>query len=323
MKTPLLQLFPPEVRLKIWSEVLTSPSAIIKLLNMNPKSKQYQICDFHDFGQMIKLSFLRTCKAIYNEAKDLVWQVNTLDIESSRRGYTTAMNFDELDKTFGRKVKAVRMEFIPPPCKNCNNYHERFNLFLTEFDVYVDLNETFSALRKWPNLKFLTMVGVEEKDATIETTPRLGLRILRIFNEDEAMWKDFLKALEEAGGEKGYFSHVVRKIEMDLGRAEERYSKYLSNIGAEDRRYDPNQSFTDLNVFFGGSLWINEVLYYKDRKTCAPLPAFVTHPDNTLNVDFSGVAHLYEGRTGAGEINLVGEAPGEPADNGWWTELIS
>lgn len=89
-------IFPPEIRNHIYKYVLGSPSGVITLSRSQYRQRpiRYRIytCEGENATywespgapEEIHISFLRTCKAIYEECRELLWVYNTLDIESLR-----------------------------------------------------------------------------------------------------------------------------------------------------------------------------------------------------------------------------------------------
>jgi hypothetical protein len=69
-----LQVIPLEVRFKIYKEVLTAPYRVIYLTRISSDGSCYKIGKEGPNGfEKVRLSFLRTCKEIYEECKDKLW----------------------------------------------------------------------------------------------------------------------------------------------------------------------------------------------------------------------------------------------------------
>lgn len=76
MATPLIFKMPLELRLQIFSCLVTTPKNRIEFVDSGYRALS------EDGGEPIPLSFLRTCKQIYTEAKNLMWENNTLYLRS-------------------------------------------------------------------------------------------------------------------------------------------------------------------------------------------------------------------------------------------------
>jgi hypothetical protein len=79
---------PLELRIEIYSYLFTAPKNRIELVKTpyrgasGPGARHKILPLNDDGGEEIRLSFLRTCKQIYAETKHLLWQLNTLHLES-------------------------------------------------------------------------------------------------------------------------------------------------------------------------------------------------------------------------------------------------
>src|SRR4051794_5284840 len=117
MPQTFLEILPPEIRDTIYRFILQSPTGIITLskssYRLRPVRYRIHTCD-DDQPETISLSFLRTCKQIYNECNHKLWKWNVLDIEHlkslhSRDGF----KLRGLDPKITSQVRKVQMDLDP------------------------------------------------------------------------------------------------------------------------------------------------------------------------------------------------------------------
>lgn len=82
MAGSLLQILPLEVASKSTKIFLPPRTALYTFKKPSDDGPRYRIltCGQHGFEEL-RLSFLRTCREIYEECKDKIWIWNTLDLE--------------------------------------------------------------------------------------------------------------------------------------------------------------------------------------------------------------------------------------------------
>jgi len=175
LKMPLLDL-PTEIRASIFSYVVGSPSGIIALIpgtsNYGPRKPRYKIKAHEPPGfrtRTISLAFLRTCKRIYEDARDLLWQINVLDIESlvpiryMRRRAGPLM--DDLSHQLTSRVQHVRMEMQFLDFSTASGQIATTGQGSTPT---TGQSSTLTALGSWQNLKTLTLLICEGTDTVDE-----------------------------------------------------------------------------------------------------------------------------------------------------------
>jgi len=109
-----LEVFPPEILNKIYEHVLHSPSRRIELYpyrdgRVDRAPLRFKIFTKSSLGsprQEIRLSFLRTCKKIHADCKDMFWAQNILNITT----LTSQGTFRLLPQISKYKVMAVEMD---------------------------------------------------------------------------------------------------------------------------------------------------------------------------------------------------------------------
>jgi hypothetical protein len=266
----LLQL-PLEVRNQIFSYVLTSPSGLIFLYDLqllesmarrqlplgsgftnaepeDSESRRFLISTVNgpNGPKKLSLAFLRTCKEIYEEAKDLkpFWQNNTFHLSPS---INEVAKFPAIITS---QIQDVEMEFDMCPSSD--------KLSKQEQDLRV--------LRSWKSLK------------------SISLSVWPQIKNDDLFWKKFehckncwssssashymyiktLRSLNEAGGTKGYLSHLQRQICLPLRK------KNFAVEGASPRVFfsaedgDPNKTLEDWATAFGGRLLVDGMVCYDE-----------------------------------------------------------
>jgi len=75
----------------------------------------------------------------------------------------------------------------------------------------------------------------------------------RVFGEHKPWWKRYLEISEEAGREQGYFSHLARKIEVNLRHSSWTYSEFLNHLAIQvaNKKYNLNETFSNAHMAFG------------------------------------------------------------------------
>ncbi|PVH79496.1 hypothetical protein DL98DRAFT_589365 [Cadophora sp. DSE1049] len=109
-----LEVFPPEITNKIYEYVLQSPTGRVELSTpryglVEGAPVRFKIFPAHSGPtgrQEIRLSFLRTCKKIHTDCKNMFWPHNILNVTS----LTSDGCFGLLPNAIKKKVVAVEMD---------------------------------------------------------------------------------------------------------------------------------------------------------------------------------------------------------------------
>jgi hypothetical protein len=275
MPLHILKSLPREVRDKIWINVLESSTGYIMLRRNNlehreefrifpvfevysPSSKEVSIL----VCGIIRLSFLRTCKQIYEETKGMFWRHNTLVLMPGEYilGSKT-LDFNQI-------------------------MHVRFDVELRELWERSDLKRTEKTLR---------MFGVWARDGNLRTislnpTPGLmnilGVVDLRRFGEPHILphngslnanggkkvFKEYLAIFRKASGEKGYLAELDRRVVINTGWQHFTPEGQVSAIRSGNPISDFQgllDTLKDLHDAFGGELWQDGTLCHKDHTEIA------------------------------------------------------
>jgi hypothetical protein len=195
------------------------------------------------FGR-IQMSLLQTCKQIYQEAKDVVYEQNTLALLGPDQ---LLYEFRELDKAISHRVRNIWLAV---------NLADRSQLKSTAraLEVLSIWAQQSGSLR---NVTLCVSSG---------NTAMHDLMDLRLFGESETtftgefnqnvgakLFQQYLKVLRNSWGKyDGQWAGVKRRLELRIG--------YLKDLAI----YHPKELVEELHKAFGGELWIDGRPCYKD-----------------------------------------------------------
>jgi hypothetical protein len=235
---------PREVRDQIYIYALSSPTGYLHAAVRTQDLKHFALLPFElpniIHPGRIRLSLLQTCKQVYQEAKDIVYEQNTLIVLNP---YQLLRQYRELDTDLSHRVR---------------------NIWLgVDLAHRVSLKDTARALEvlsRWAeqarNLRTVTLNVISKKEDMHE------LMDLRLFGEPDTthtrggfrdLFKEYLTVLRNSWGKYDeQWAGVKRKLELYIGHLNER------SLG------QPGEMVKELHDSFGGELYIDGRLCYKD-----------------------------------------------------------
>lgn len=264
MATSTLLLLPLELRNQIYLHVL-SPTGFITL-PISTQSKRLTDLEIVPYNPAtgcswpyptpIKLSILRVCKQVYSEARGLFWHHNGLYLR--RADYFLFLT--TLDP------------FAFQLCTKLSHIQFSFDVFDGTLDAYhLDMAKALQVLVTWSNTS----------DSAIRT---LELRLTNFLSGAKYLDKTYPLSLSAAisaamldrnlaifkrtGGEAGFSKRVRKMLVLDLPPAEpalvpENEAKKMERVAREGLLL-PHKPLVRLHYAFGGELWINRLLCWKD-----------------------------------------------------------
>jgi len=304
MAQPLafLQILPSEIRNHIFRYVVGSPSGIITLSKVSYRRSpvRYKICTADaENAEVISLAFLRSCKQIYEESKDLLWKWNTLDIEELKHQHTREGNsIAGLYESLTSKVQNLQMDadFI---CRQEAVANQ-------ELHAGLEVTRNFRELSKWKNLKQLTVVlrdKFDKKDPVNFSHDKFK-RLLEMRNEGEKLGAEpILEATEFqllyklcllsfVRAFRSYqtspvvvptplsLAHIKRNLVINTG--ETIIEKGLPMRFIKPDEGDPNTMLRELHTAFGGSLWFDGKLLYEKGIKLGEAFTLMPHPQDFI-----------------------------------------
>jgi len=272
----VLRVLPLELRSKIYQEVLSSQNGIICLYRVSNDGPLYCIEEWGAGGvQELRLSFLRTCREIYEECKGKLWTWNTLNIEpllfDGLRPSDTEL-LAGLPEILRTSVRSVVFDF---DMMIYNIAHDNFRN--SSLPSGLHLESILRALQKWAEvgkLEEITLLlksDLDKEDRLFEHDQFLELLRLRHITiatspngiGTRTVYSDYLAVLERAGGKNGYLQHLKRKMILHTGPRE------FDENGIPSRSVpaalgSPDEMLCDLNQAWGGSLEMNGILCFEN-----------------------------------------------------------
>jgi hypothetical protein len=296
MSSTFLDVLPREIRDQIYGYVLSSPTRLITLAaNHNiteaddkPDAYADTYASFgtppykircQSNGELVRLSFLRTCRQIYHEAKIIFWERNSIDLNAIiPEVYNTNRTLRKLRTSMGQNATSVEFTInILRTAAYCR----------TKGQNLVPFEDQLMDLAKWPNLKKIRLhmnLGEEGWD-NFNGYGHTGLAKLLYCRRKGAndYWTNVLRtnmeALKMAGGKCGYLSHIKKELEIDAGYP-------LPNGNGFPQRMlkmysgHPMEAFQELNEAWFGNLTLNGKLCYQEGKEVEGM--FVQQPEPRL-----------------------------------------
>jgi hypothetical protein len=249
---------PKELSLLIFLYVFTSPSGLITLIDFpSMKPKRFKIFT-HDWDnhKIISLSILRTCKRFHGECKGLLWEQNTLD----------------LDSLFRETNRIDTLWVIQGVSDNVQSIQLTIGIFNCPHNVAgvtgLELG-TLKRLGSWGKLKSITLVA---RDDWYECCKAM-LDFVAILHGDDRKATPlarYLELFQAAGGKGGYLGHLERKIIFNFGPFAEVKNQNINDYLKPDQLEEletswPEEMFQQLATSFGGDLILNGDVYHSNR----------------------------------------------------------
>lgn len=111
-------ILPAGFRNRVYKHVIRSKTGTLSLRLSRPRIKplRYRIYSGEIWsGQEIRLSFLRTCRMLYTECKDLLWSLNTWDVDYPLSSYMELQSHKQLQlglNDFLTRVHSVALTLV-------------------------------------------------------------------------------------------------------------------------------------------------------------------------------------------------------------------
>ncbi|CZR67053.1 uncharacterized protein PAC_16952 [Phialocephala subalpina] len=285
----LLLELPPEIRISIWTHLFSTPTGRVVLATRSPEDLTHghvvpwDLLDWADYRKgyarwngmfrqrdrplIISLSILRTCKQIYAETRGMLWQLNTLL-------FPLGDYLDMWSDWEGNKLRLLTQA-----------EHVQVDIDFLDHDEVKRLMEGFELLGNLGDLgnSKVRMVTVSVARGFLNVLNLGGLRdnpsaYARNFNDDHpnGIFPAFLEALRDAIPEFGGLP-IERRIVIGTGwhSLSTDSQVYCTRSTPSDflscRRKLSSSPFQpvldalkDLHEAFGGELWQDGTLCYKD-----------------------------------------------------------
>ncbi|KAE9368581.1 hypothetical protein N431DRAFT_444005 [Stipitochalara longipes BDJ] len=249
---------PKELRLIIFHYVFTSPTGLIKIFRPSDRLKSYKVftreenkCKY----ELVSLSILRTCKRFYGDCKDLLWKLNTLDLEESFLRQSASIECLGIDARIWNNVRAVRLEI-------------GFTGSSSNITRASWLECSLKDLGSWVNLKSITFVVRESFPGCVKAmNGLLNMRQGSRTNIDGITMNRYLDLLKRAGGEGGYLLHLERKIVFKYEYDHSLDQDWTGPTPGLEMEEMPasDEIFLELAASFGGDIIANGDVYYSNR----------------------------------------------------------
>lgn len=207
---------------------------------------------------MSSLSFLRTCKQISNECKDIIWKYNALDIEALiRQKPSNHSSLDYVDDKITSRVEAVQM-----------------NLCFTDKTRLSDglvLNGSLWALSNWYRLKRVTLVARGDSDDDPTILGHSGLQAILWYSQHgprshaayavhgDTVYHEVLDILRHFALRE---PHLEREIIMNLGIP--MFDEQGKPARSIKRSKNPAQLLNEVGKALGGRLVVDGELCYEN-----------------------------------------------------------
>ncbi|KAN0093787.1 hypothetical protein V8E51_016971 [Hyaloscypha variabilis] len=245
---------PTELRLLILEYVLTSPSGVITFRCPSGSNSTRIFAEGETNEELFSLSILRRCKQFYGDCEDILWKVNTLDLEPLLSPHLGNTEFLDLIPRLWNNVRSVQLEigFRGSPS----------NIIRTTW-----LESSLEELTTWENLRAISFVVREDfldcvkaMDGLIQTREGFG------DNADGATMNKCLDIFEGAGGKEGYLAHLERKIVFNFEYKPPSGLDWTPAAGTLMMLETPlpDKIFMELATSFGGDVVANGEVYYSN-----------------------------------------------------------
>lgn len=258
MPQPFLLNLPLELRTHIYSYLFTTPKNRIELdeiphsLTAAPHSRYRILPLLFDPGKEIGLSFLRTSKQIYEEAKDLVWQYNTLYLATTLSPGREGVINPIVATGLKHHVQSVQLDVDL--------------LFDKTISGRLTFGHNLSILEDWANEGCLVSV-------TLNATSMLGpnhfasRQLARILKKRAdpvrgLTYEEYLKELRIGTSPQSALSNIKRCLVINTGDPTLDTETCRPKYPIDPRYGSPLDILREVAVAWGGRLEVNGILAY-------------------------------------------------------------
>jgi hypothetical protein len=254
MPSSFLLNLPLELRTQIYTYLFTTPKSRIELVKTSSRASgpdaRYKILPpTSDGGDELVLSFLRTCKQIYAETKNLLWQHNTLHLFSvldpPREGIISS-----LSPSISTNVQSVSLDIDL--------------IFHKTLSGRLIFGHNLSTLASWVHDGRLSSITLTARSIIGSThlTHRQLEKILsrRIHPVHSLTYREYLKELQLGTDTHSALSTINRRLVIDTT------PPALSAPSFRPRpiRGNPMDMLQEVASAWGGRLEVNGVLVFQD-----------------------------------------------------------
>jgi len=262
---------PKELRLIIFEHLFTTPQGIISLRDSSPAEPRKIIVRRDDKPEYVSLSILRTCKRFYGDCKDLLWKLNTFDLELVFFQSSPHMDQLYLNTRIWNNFRSVQLEI-----EFSGSESDTSRAGWLESYLYI--------IGSWKNLANISfIVRGDFSDCVKAMNGLLQIRQGLSRTPDNTTMEKCLRFLKRAGMDGGYLCHLRRKIVFDFKYENPTDRDWTSPNPPLEIEDDPivDYIFMELATSFGGDIIINGDVCYTNRvRKQSPFYTYL-HPENT------------------------------------------
>jgi hypothetical protein len=259
MPLSLLLDLPLELRTQIYSYLFTTPKSRIELVQTFSRRVlnlgRHKILPlYEDGGEEIRLSFLRTCKQIYAETKHLLWQYNTLHLESILNPAREGIIDHIIVTGFKHHVQSVQLDIDL--------------IFDKTVSGRLVCGHNLSILATWVTEGHLSSIALVAKSmgGSNHFTHRQLERILshRKQADHGLTYRGYLKELQLGTYVHSSLSTIKRRLVIDTGTPMLEAKTWRPRQPIRSRCGNPMDMLSEVATAWGGRLEVNGVLAYED-----------------------------------------------------------
>lgn len=262
MPPSFLLNLPLELRTQIYSYLFTTPQNRIELVKTpyrgasGPGARHKILPPNEDDGEEIRLSFLRTCKQIYAETKHLLWQHNTLHLESILHPAREGIIEPIIVTGFKHHVQSVHLDIDL--------------LFDKTISGRLIFGHNLSILANWVTEGHLSSITLAARSmmGSNHLTHRQLEKILshRRHPIHGLTYHEYLKELQLGTCVHTSLSTIKRRLVIDTGTPNLRATTWCPRQPIRSRCGNPMDMLREVANAWGGRLEVNGLLAYEDGK---------------------------------------------------------
>jgi hypothetical protein len=260
MASSFLLSVPLELRTQIYSYLFSTPKNRIELVKIayggasGPGTPRKILPPHEDGGEEIRLSFMRTCRQIYAETKDLLWRYNTLCLETVLQPQREGIIDSTIVARFKHQVQSVQLDFDPT------------------FDKTWESRQVFghnlSILASWVTegcLQSITL-AVRSMNGSTNLTPRQLEKVLSHRKRVVlgVIYNEYLEELKCGTRESSPLSTINRRLVIDAGTPVFAATTWRPRQPISSLWGDPMEMLRELANAWGGRLEVNGLTAYAD-----------------------------------------------------------
>lgn len=250
MQPNFILRFPREIRDKIYIYALSSPTGYVLPTQRFDDLKHFALLPFKPpnciYPGRIRLSLLQTCKQINHEAKDVLvfkhntwvfsiydlpWAIGGLDVKISHRMQHVWLSYNLTNRS-GLEDTFKSLEILSGWAQ------EAGNLRTVTLGVVAGMQDMHELME-------LRLFGEPEDLPNGEFNPDVGKKL----------FGEYLTVLRDSWGKHdAQWAGITKRLELRVNRLND------SHV------YEPREMVKEMHDAFGGELWVDGRLCYKDGK---------------------------------------------------------